>query len=55
LSRILGIDSGLRITGWGISDKASVLNEGNVVRTGHTREMETCGNEFVKNFIGPLT
>ncbi|MDR2107675.1 MAG: ATP-binding cassette domain-containing protein [Holosporaceae bacterium] len=33
-----------------LSDKVSVLNEGNVVWTGHTREMETCGNEFVKNF-----
>ncbi|MDR1982805.1 MAG: ATP-binding cassette domain-containing protein [Holosporaceae bacterium] len=33
-----------------LSDRVSVLNKGNIVWTGHTQDMETCGNEFVENF-----
>jgi phospholipid/cholesterol/gamma-HCH transport system ATP-binding protein len=33
-----------------LSDRVSVLNQGNIVWTGHARDMETCGNEFVENF-----
>jgi phospholipid/cholesterol/gamma-HCH transport system ATP-binding protein len=33
-----------------LSDRVSVLNSGSLVWTGHTQDMETCGNEFVENF-----
>jgi phospholipid/cholesterol/gamma-HCH transport system ATP-binding protein len=33
-----------------LSDRASVLHEGSLVWTGHTGDMERCGNEFVEHF-----
>ena len=33
-----------------LADRASVLNEGNIVWTGHTKEMKNCGNAFVEDF-----
>jgi phospholipid/cholesterol/gamma-HCH transport system ATP-binding protein len=33
-----------------LEDRVSVLNEGSVVWTGHARDMENCGNQFVENF-----
>jgi phospholipid/cholesterol/gamma-HCH transport system ATP-binding protein len=33
-----------------LSDRVSVLNNGSITWTGHTKEMATCGNEFVENF-----
>jgi phospholipid/cholesterol/gamma-HCH transport system ATP-binding protein len=33
-----------------LADRVSVLNKGSVVWTGHTRDMETCGNIFVEDF-----
>ncbi|MDR2765985.1 MAG: ATP-binding cassette domain-containing protein [Holosporaceae bacterium] len=33
-----------------LSDRASVLHDGVLVWTGHTGDMERCGNEFVEHF-----
>jgi phospholipid/cholesterol/gamma-HCH transport system ATP-binding protein len=33
-----------------LADRAAVLNKGNVVWTGHTKDMEACGNKFVEDF-----
>ena len=33
-----------------LADRASVLNEGCIVWTGHTKDMKNCGNEFVEDF-----
>ncbi|MDR3180214.1 MAG: ATP-binding cassette domain-containing protein [Holosporaceae bacterium] len=33
-----------------LSDRASILNKGQIVWTGHTREMKNCQNDFVQEF-----
>ncbi|MDR2681818.1 MAG: ATP-binding cassette domain-containing protein [Holosporaceae bacterium] len=33
-----------------LSDRASILNKGQVVWTGHTDDMKNCSNDFVKEF-----